>query len=245
MLWRNGFVCALFALATLIGVPGSASAAPVGVLVVTPGASVDAVPVRLTTEKGCPRPATGYVATMKGKGLDEVNVVATSDVGLSFNEGFEVHLGLTFKDVAADNNTTLQGAYVITLRCVDMFTQQSFGEFTATVDFPEPTKYVAQGKSKGPQRATNPVIPPDQDQGLPAPGQPQPDQPGQAAPPAADQQAAPASTAPAASQASSSGGGGRTFLYIAGGVLALIAVAFGVSSIRKRPNAQTPDSASE
>ncbi|HVK24490.1 MAG TPA: hypothetical protein VM677_24290 [Actinokineospora sp.] len=241
MRWRSRLACVVFALAATAGLPGSAAAQPLGVLVVTPGASVDAVPVRLTTEKGCPRPATGYLATMKGHGLDDINVVATSDVSMSFSAGFEVHLGVTFKDIASDNNTTLQGSYVITLRCVDMFSQQSFGEFTATIDFPEPTKYVAQGKSKGPQRATNPVVPPEEvaDQAAPLPGQTQP------APPAADQ-AAPASSAPAAGQAAAtSSGGGTTFLYIGGGVLALIAVAYAASSLRKRPKADSPDSASE
>ncbi|CRK62101.1 Endo-1,4-beta-xylanase A precursor [Alloactinosynnema sp. L-07] len=244
---RKHFAAALLALTALVGLAGHAAAQAPGVLVVTPGESVDAVPVRLTTEKGCPRPATGYMATMKGHGLDNVNVVATSDVGISFSESFEVHLAYTFKDFAADNNTTLQGKYDITLTCVDMFTQQAYGSFVATVDFPQQARYVAQGKSKGPQQHTKPAVPGMEEQSVPQqggqPGLPgQPTQPGQAAPEA---QPSPQDPDAAAQPAPASGDGTQPFLYLAGGVLALIAVAFAVSSFRKRAKAPSSESASE
>jgi hypothetical protein len=216
MRWRDRIIVALIVFAGVSTAP-VAAAQPLGGLVITPGESVDAVPVRLRTEGGCPVAATGYVATMRGHGLADAVVVSTSDVGMSHTEGFEVHLAYTFKDFAADNKTELRGRYDITLRCVDMFTQQSFGEFGGTLDFAEPGRYAAIGKSKGPARQTAPAIPPDftgppADTAQPSPPASAPPAAGVAAPEAAGDQAEPDDET-------------RPFLYIALGIVALVLVA--------------------
>ncbi|SDI44985.1 hypothetical protein SAMN05192558_104415 [Actinokineospora alba] len=218
MRWRNWLMVMLFVLTAVITVPATAAAQPLGGLVITPGESVDAVPVRLRTDAGCPVAATGYLATMRGHGLADAVVVSTSDVGMSHTEGFEVHLAYTFKDFAADNKTELRGRYDITLRCVDMFTQQSFGEFGGSLDFAEPGRYAAIGKAKGPARQTAPAIPPDF-AGPPA----ETAQPAQAppGPPAAG--VAPEVARGQAQQAPDDGT--RPFLYIALGIVALVLVA--------------------
>ncbi|MGH3863816.1 hypothetical protein [Actinokineospora sp.] len=218
MRWRDGIALAL-ALFIAVSMAPVAAAQPLGGLVITPGESVDAVPVRLRTEGGCPVAATGYLATMRGHGLADAVVVSTSDVGMSHTEGFEVHLAYTLKDFAADNKTELRGRYDITLRCVDMFTQQSFGDFGGSLEFAEPGRYTAIGKAKGPARQTAPAIPPDFT-GPPA-------DTAQAGPPASTQPAPPAAgLAPEAARGQAAPDDGtRPFLYLALGIVALVLVA--------------------
>ncbi|GAA2993739.1 hypothetical protein [Actinokineospora diospyrosa] len=232
--------------AVLLGLslPATASADRIGGLLVTPGESVDEVPVRLNTEKGCPQGATGYIATMKGHGLDNVVVVPTSDVLMSHDKGFMVPVANTFRDYAKDNNTTLQGRYEITLSCVDAFSQQNFGDFTASIDIPAAGRYAAVGPAKGPARNTDPIVPPElgldggQQDTAPAPQQ----QPGQQQP--AD--VAQPGTAPVdAAEPDHSGSSSKTFLYLGGGVAVLVVAAAIGARIRRRGSETTTESETE
>ncbi|MEV4312598.1 hypothetical protein [Actinocrispum sp. NPDC049592] len=129
-----------------------------GGLVVTPGQGADISTVRMHTSGGCPNEADAYYAVMKGKGFpaDGQIITANTDVGLSHTAGFDVYLGQTLGDFAADNNTKLQGKYEITVQCIDSFSQNSFGQFSASLEFGSPTKYVAVGAAKGPDRLPDP-----------------------------------------------------------------------------------------
>ncbi len=219
------------AVAGAFALPGVAQAAPLGDLVVTPGESRDAAPVQVGTSAGCPKEANGYVATMRGAGLpgEGLVIVANSDVGLAHDRGFEVPVALTFKDFAADNNVSFSGKYELTLACIDTFTQQSFGEFTGTVDFVESERYVAVGAAKGPQRPTAPLIVPVDPGQAGQPGQPgQSGQPGESVPPSAAGQ--PGEVEPQAARES----GGQPFLYIAIGVVGAVAVIAAGSFLRRR-----------
>ncbi|MFC5688778.1 hypothetical protein ACFP3S_20870 [Amycolatopsis mediterranei] len=141
-------VCALGLVAT------PAEAAPLGGLVVTPGEGPDAATIRMHTSGGCPADADAYFATLRGKGMpaDGQIVVATTDVGLSHTSGFDVFLAQTLRDFAADNKTALSGQYDIAVRCIDSFSQESKGEFTAALRFDTPVRYAALGAAKGPSR---------------------------------------------------------------------------------------------
>ncbi|MGI5501364.1 hypothetical protein [Lentzea sp. CA-135723] len=201
--------------------------APLGKLVVTPGESRDAAPVRLTTAAGCPAAATGYFATMNGPGLPGAGIVivANGDVGMTHDAPFEVPVALTFKDLAADNNVTFQGKYELSLHCIDSFSQQSFGAFTGSVDFGTDARYVAIGEAKGPQRPAAPLMP---------------SVPETASDPTPDPDAAPEPSTPEEIWPEAAGaetGGAQPFLYIAIGVVAGGAlIALGMALLRRRPS---------
>jgi hypothetical protein len=129
-------------------------AAPIGGLVITPGQGQDAASIRMRTSGGCPADADAYYATMRGKGMPAEGqiVVANTDAGLSHAAGFEVFLAQTLRDFAADNKTTLSGKYDIALYCIDSFSQENKGEFTAALTFDSPVNYAALGAAKGPDR---------------------------------------------------------------------------------------------
>ncbi|MBM7772323.1 hypothetical protein JOD54_002527 [Actinokineospora baliensis] len=235
---------ALVAVVLGLFLPGTASAERIGGLLVTPGESVDQVPVRLKTEKGCPQGATGYIATMKGHGLDNVVVVPTSDVLMSHDKEFMVPVANTFSDYAKDNNTTLQGRYEITLSCVDAFSQQNFGDFTASIDIPAAGRYAAVGAAKGPARNTDPIVPPELGLGAEEPGAapaPQAGDPGQQPSDVAQPGAAPADVA----EPDRSGSSSNTFLYLGGGVAVLVVAAAIGARIRRRGPATTTESETE
>ncbi|MFC7613948.1 hypothetical protein ACFQV2_10680 [Actinokineospora soli] len=216
---------AVAALALLGAAP--AAAEPIGGLVITPGESKGAVPVRLTTSAGCPAQTTGYYATMTGPGLsEELVLVSNGDVGLSTTEPFELPVALTFADLAKDNNVVFAGRYTVAVHCIDAFTMDSHGEFTGQLDFKAgaaPGSYVAAGKAKGPQQPTRPLVP-TQDQ--------PPVQDGAPSAPAAQPgpQAAP-EQAPAAQNAPDEGT--NPLVYVAIVVAAVIAVAVGTTARRR------------
>jgi hypothetical protein len=218
--------------------PGTAHAAPIGGLVVTPGESRDAAPVRLATSAGCPAEATGYAATMHGGGLpaEGLVIVANGDVGLTHDRPFEVPVALTFQDLAADHNVTFSGPYELRLHCIDAFTQEVYGEFTGTVDFVEPARYVAVGAAKGPQQPTAPLIvpapmpEPDAAPSSDVPGRP----PGQPADQPTDQPATDAAAEAAAAAAPTGSGGGQPFLHVAIGVVGALALVGAWSYLNRR-----------
>ena len=206
---------------------GPAAAAPIGGLVITPGESEGAAPVRLTTTAGCPASTTGYYATMSGPGLKEdLVIVSNGDVGLSTTGPFELPVSLTFADFAKDNAVVFAGRYTVAVHCIDAFTMQSHGEFTGQLDFAAgaaPGSYVAAGKAKGPQQPPRPLLPaqdqpPVQDTAAPDPAQP-------GARPAAPEQAPAAAGVPDE--------GTNPLLYLAIVVAAVVAVAVGMTARRR------------
>ncbi|PPK68897.1 hypothetical protein V5P93_001269 [Actinokineospora auranticolor] len=251
MLLRNLAVVAAAAGALAITLPGTASADRVGGLLITPGESVDQVPVRLKTEKGCPAGTTGYFATMTGHGLDNVVVVPASDVSMSLTDGFVVPVAYTFRDYAQDNKTTLSGRYQVALHCVDAFTQQEFGTFTAEVDFPEPSRYAAVGPAKGPARNTEPIMPPElglaEQPGVAPPveggtgaGQPQPARQPPAGQPSTPNDPSNSSDVDTSTQAAPESSS-KLFYYVAGGV-AVVVLGAGIAVARSRGTRTESDS---
>src|SRR5215470_1922328 len=130
---------------------GTASAAaPIGGLIVVPGESSDLAAIRVRTSAGCPAQADAYYATIHGRGLPQQGQVITANTaaGLSHTAGFDVYFALTMKDFADDNHIVLGGRYDITVLCIDSFSQQSYGEFTGSLQFSNPTRYEAIGAAK-------------------------------------------------------------------------------------------------
>jgi hypothetical protein len=198
-----------------------------GGLVITPGQGADVSVVQMHTSGGCPKEADAYYAFIKGKGFpaDGQIVIANTDVGLSHTGGFDVYLAQTLKDFASDNNSTLQGQYEMKVRCIDAFSQSSFGEYTAKLEFGSPTAYAALGPAKGPDRVPDKPAAAAEEIPLPAPPTP--------APPAAASTAQTAEPA-AAIQAAPQDSNLVPFLVLAGFVVALAAVLVTSIVLRKR-----------
>jgi hypothetical protein len=153
----------LAALVLLLAVASPAAAAPIGGLLIFPGASLDAASMHVHTAAGCPAKADAFYATAKGHGFADAGqiVISNTSAGLSHNHGFDGYLGETLADFAKDNQATLQGPYVITLYCVDSFTLTSYGEFTGTLQFGDAHRYAAVGAAM--PTATPSPEPPDGD----------------------------------------------------------------------------------
>jgi hypothetical protein len=198
-----------------------------GGLVITPGQGADVSVVQMRTSGGCPKEADAYYAFMKGKGFpaDGQIITATTDVGLSHTGAFDVFLAQTLRDFAADNKSTLQGKYEIKVRCIDSFSQNSFGDFGATLNFGTPNAYAAVGAAKGPDRIPDKALPVIEERPPPAPPA--------VAPPAVAptvESSQPAAAIKAAPQESNL----LPFLILAGFVVALAAVILATVVLRKR-----------
>lgn len=134
----------------LVGGAAPAQAEPIGGLLIIPGSGNDLTAIRLRTSAGCPPQASAYFAKMKGQGFppDGLVVTASTAAGMSHSFGFDVYLALIMRDFANDNHTTLGGRYDITVFCAHRLTQQSYGEFTGSLEFTSPTHYEALGAAK-------------------------------------------------------------------------------------------------
>ncbi|HJQ48869.1 MAG TPA: hypothetical protein VJ870_21450 [Amycolatopsis sp.] len=216
-------------------------------LVVTPGDSADAAPMKLQTSDGCPASADAYNAVMRGHGLppDGVVITATTSAGMSHKQGFDVFPSETLHDFAADANTTFTGDYQVSVYCVDSFSQEHKSEFTGTVRISEPGRYVAVGDAKGPNtmapRAELELPPPTASPGVPAgaPGTVAPVSPAAGTGP--DNGYPTSSTAPAPSPLaagrpdhSTMDGWLQPFLFVAAIALAVAAVVLAAAIARRR-----------
>lgn len=149
-LFRVGVLVAVALGALVLVAPAPASADPIGGVIVIPGSGSDVDPIRLRTSAGCPAQANAFYAKMRGHGFppDGQVVTANSKAGLSHSFGFDVYVALVMLDYAKDNHTTLGGRYDITVYCVDRLTLHSYGEFTGSLEFANPTHYEALGAAK-------------------------------------------------------------------------------------------------
>jgi hypothetical protein len=127
-----------------------ALANPIGGVIIIPGVGTDLDPIRLRTSTGCPAQTSAYYATMRGYGFPSDGQVITSPIkaGLSHSIGFDVYVALTMRDYADQNRTTLAGRYDITVYCINRLTQESYGEFTGSLEFTSTTTYQAIGAAK-------------------------------------------------------------------------------------------------
>lgn len=146
---------AAFLVAVVLGVlvattPAPALADPIGGVIIIPGTGTNLDPMRLRTSAGCPAQANAFYATMRGLDFPPDGQIITSPTkaGLSHSIGFDVYVALIMRDYAVKNRTTLGGRYDITVYCINRLTQQSFGEFTGSLQFTSPTTYEAIGAAK-------------------------------------------------------------------------------------------------
>jgi hypothetical protein len=202
---------ALAATAVLAVAPAVAEAAPIGGLTVSPGKSIDTAPIRLHTSGGCPAQADSFYVSVKGHGFPATGQVVTTPTaaGMSHRAGFDAFFVQTMKDFADDNHTTLQGQYDVTLFCIDAFTQNSFGEFTGSLQYTTPKSYEAIGAAMPSPQSTPsaPAVAAIPDAAVPSAAPP-----GNSPPAAA---AAPRTTGvPKATTQRSSGGLGLPLLWI-------------------------------
>ncbi|MGH3669878.1 MAG: hypothetical protein ACRDSH_04490 [Pseudonocardiaceae bacterium] len=151
-LFRVGILVAAALGLVVVVVPAPASADPIGGVIVIPGSGSDVDPIRLRTSTGCPAQANAFYAKMRGHGFppDGQVVTANTKAGLSHGFGFDVYVSLVMLDYAKDNHTTLGGRYDITVYCVDRLTLHSYGEFTGSLEFANPTHYEALREAKPP-----------------------------------------------------------------------------------------------
>jgi|SRR6185437_6971065 hypothetical protein len=169
---RLVFVITMALGALVVMVPVPALADPIGGVIIIPGSGTNLDPLRLRTSAGCPAQATAYYATMRGHGFPPNGQTVTSetDAGLSHKIGFDVYVALVMRDYANKNHATLAGRYDITVYCVNGFTQNSLGEFTASLEFTSPTAYQALGTAM----PVGPPPPPLEDPGATGPLDPMP-----------------------------------------------------------------------
>lgn len=147
------------ALVVLVPVaPAPAQADSIGGVIVIPGTGNDLTAIRLRTSAGCPAKVTAFYAKMRGHGFppDGQVITANTKAGMSYSFGFDVYVALIMRDYATENHTTLGGRYDITVYCVNRLTLQSYGEFTGSLEFTNPTTYQAIGAAK----PTGPPPPP-------------------------------------------------------------------------------------
>lgn len=234
---RLGYAGAVAALGLLTLAGPAAAADRIGGLLVTPGESADTATIQLRTSAGCPAQADAYYATAKGHGFPAKGqvIAPNGDAGLSHDGPFVVHVAQTLRDFAADNNAELSGRYELSVLCIDSFSQRSYGEFTAELEFASPTRYEAIGKAKGPKR----LPAPDAVDPAPAAGRSTKDTEGGKA----EQPSTPPSSTPSdAQQGGDTADGGlssQPILLVAGGAVAVAGLGFGFSMLRRRRPANT------
>ncbi|MEV0066687.1 MULTISPECIES: Ig-like domain-containing protein [unclassified Amycolatopsis] len=135
---------ALAAMGTLSTASAAVPPGTLGTLTLSPATGVDTTAGVATTSAGCPDTADAYYLYVFGPGGFTNGLIATTttDVGLSHTDGFPVQLGLSMKDIALDNSTTVQpGRYDLVASCIDSFSQEVQGTFTQAIYFTDATHY--------------------------------------------------------------------------------------------------------
>lgn len=120
----------------------------VGTLTFAPPAGSDVQVPKVHTSAACPTGSDSYYAYLTGPGAFAVPflITAPQDVDFSTEHAFDVQLGWSIKDVATELGTTVvPGAYLVTVSCIDAFTQNVVGTFAGQMTFTSPTAYVSGG----------------------------------------------------------------------------------------------------
>jgi hypothetical protein len=125
-------------------------AAAVTTLSFTPATGSDVTPMYLITPKPCPTPATNVLVMAVGHGFPAGGqvVVSNSTSGVSHDAPFILPLQDTFEGFASINGTTLQGSYVLTMRCSNRLGSKTYATWTGTVSFSDATHYTAPAPAK-------------------------------------------------------------------------------------------------
>ncbi|SNY62229.1 hypothetical protein [Paractinoplanes atraurantiacus] len=144
----------------------AAAADNLGTLTFDPPTGTDLLAPKVHTPAGCPDTTDGYAAIITGPGAfaDGYAITPTRDVNFSTTEGFDVQLGLNFRDVATELGTVVApGDYQITVNCVDMFKLEPEASFTGRVTFtaaPTADDPALMTYTTGPAGTTGPTTPP-------------------------------------------------------------------------------------
>ncbi|MFC7613945.1 Ig-like domain repeat protein [Actinokineospora soli] len=150
----GGTIALAAATAATVGFAGTALAAPpaatLGTLTVSKAAGIDTDAPSYTTAAPCASGSDGYNLFVYGPGGFENGLIGTTptDVGHSTSAPITVLQGISFKDIAVDNSTTITpGKYTIAVNCVDLFSQDVLGTFTKDIYFTSATAWQVQDPS--------------------------------------------------------------------------------------------------
>ncbi|MGI5501366.1 Ig-like domain repeat protein [Lentzea sp. CA-135723] len=137
-----------------LGTSGTALAAPpvgnLGTLSVSKQSGNDLDALTYVTSAPCASGSDGYNLFVYGPGGFTNGLIGTTptDVGFSTSAPITVLQGLSFRDIAVDNTTTITpGTYTIAVNCVDLFSQEVVGTFTRTIFFTSATAWQATDPS--------------------------------------------------------------------------------------------------
>lgn len=239
-----GGMAVAVAMAVMAGSPGALGATP-GTLTFDPASGTDVLAPKAHTSAGCPTDSDAYDAFVKGPGAfgngDGFLIVATQDPGFSTEHGFDVQFGESMKDAATDLGTTLvAGEYVVTVNCIDSFSQLPKASFTGSLIFTSPTDYHSgTGPTGSPTASTTATASPS---ASPSPSDSPSASPSDSASasPSASASASPSATASASAAAGGLPITGSPAAWYAGGGLLLVGlgVAGLAASRRRRDNAR-------
>ncbi|SES37330.1 Ig-like domain-containing protein [Actinokineospora terrae] len=144
----GGAIVFAAATAATLGAAGiAAAAAPagnLGTLSINKTTGLDTDAPTYTTSAGCTPDSDGYSLFVYGPGAWDAGFTATpvTDVGFSQSGGFPIVQGLSFKDIAVDNATTIvPGKYTVAAYCVDQFGASNKGAFTRDIWFTSATAW--------------------------------------------------------------------------------------------------------
>jgi hypothetical protein len=140
----GGLMLAAGATMALLAPSAAQADDPAGSLTVAPAHGSDLLAPQVHTSGGCPTTSDAYNAVLTGPGAFAPGflITATQDPGFSTTAGFDVQLGVSFKDAATELGTTITaGDYVVTVNCVDSFSGDVKAKFVGLVRFTSSTEY--------------------------------------------------------------------------------------------------------
>jgi hypothetical protein len=125
--------------------PASANA-----LSFTPAMGQDTTPMYVIVPKPCPAQATNVLAKAVGRGFPDggQTVISNSTSGISHTGPFILPLQDSFTGFAADNGSSLLGAYVVTVRCINRLGSATYASFTAAITFSDAHHFTAPAPAK-------------------------------------------------------------------------------------------------
>lgn len=157
----------LAATAGILTTGAAAQAAPaagtLGTLTNNPATGSDLLAPKVHTSAGCSSDSDAYNAVLTGPGAfaSGYTITPTQSPSFSTTEGFDVQLGSSFKDAAADLGTTIvAGEYDLTVNCVDSFLGDVKGTFTGAFYFTSPTAYQSTDPNAGVTTTTTLAVTP-------------------------------------------------------------------------------------
>ncbi len=154
-------VAAVTLVAGALVLPASAAhAGAEGTLTFIPGNGLSISPMYAVTSGPCPQEASNVVGVLTGKGFppDGIAVVTNGSAPVSHTEAFGAPLQDTLAGFASGMGVTLQGPYVLDLRCINRLGTQVYAQFKGTITFKDATHFTAPKPKKPVSNLTNGVL---------------------------------------------------------------------------------------